>query len=342
MFSSKIKLKESGPFCQRFGTGLKAGADLIQLLNAEAKHGRPAHREAMMFLSERAMKGELLSTSMEQKPYFSSLLVSMTRVGEETGRLERTLLMLAEHFGNQLELKRSFIKSITWPCLQLFGAIVVVSILIMLMDILPIGDILGLGLKGTDGIIKFWGILAIFFGLIYAGWYAFSRNVGGVQNIIPFVYMIPKFGPAIQTITLARFSWTFSLGLDAGLEPIRAIELSLDSTDSEYYCAGAEDARAAILAGSTLEGGLRATEVFPDDFLARVETAELSGSDAEAMENLAKEYDERAKIAIRTLCGILSGIIWLAVVIFIIFMIVQILMSILQPYSEALDMLNNP
>lgn len=342
MFDSKMKLKESGPFCQRFGTGLKAGADLIQLLKAEAKLGSAARRDAMAHLAERAKDGELLSVSMEQKPYFPSVLVAMTRVGEETGRLERTMLMLAENYRNQLALVRSFIKSITWPCLQLFGGIVVVSLLIWLMEALNIGDLLGLGLMGVDGVLKFWGILAVFFGLLYAAWFAFTRNVGGLQNVIPLIYMIPKVGPAIQTITLARFSWTLSLALDAGLEPIRAIALSLDSTDSDYYRAGADDAKEAILAGASLEGGLRATEVFPNDFLVRVETAELSGSDAEAMENLAKEYDEVAKIAIRTLSGIASAIIWLTVVGFMVFMIARIMMSILMPYNEALDMLNNP
>ena len=89
-----------------------------------------------------------------------------------------------------------------------------------------------------------------------------------------------------------------------------------------------------------MDGGLRATHIFPDDFLVRVETAELSGTSAEAMEYVAKEYDERAKTAIKTISGIISVIIWLAVVSFIIMMIVRIAMFIAVPYNEALEMLD--
>ncbi len=335
-----MKLKEAEAFCHRFGTGLHAGADMIQLLKAETKHGRPKNRQAMEQLMTGAQNGEQISKLMMANKFFPSVMTAMMRVGEETGRMERTLLMLAQHYRNQIELRRSFIKSITWPCLQLFGAIVVISIVIMLLGMLPVGDILGLGWKGGSGVIKFWGVLAVVFGSIYACYYAFTRNIAGVQNIIPFVYMIPKLGPAIQTITLARFTWTLALGLDAGLEPIRTIKLALDSTDSDYYRAGADDARDAILEGATLDGGLRATHIFPDDFLVRVETAELSGTSAEAMEYVAKEYDERAKTAIKTISGIISVIIWLAVVSFIIMMIVRIAMFIAVPYNEALEMLD--
>ena len=62
------------------------------------------------------------------------------------------------------------------------------------------------------------------------------------QNVVPLIYMIPKLGAAIQTITISRFCWTMALALDSGLDPIRSIRLSLDSTDSEYYQSAADDA----------------------------------------------------------------------------------------------------
>jgi type II secretory pathway component PulF len=149
--------------------------------------------------------------------------------------------------------------------------------------------------------------------------------------------MIPVIGPAIQTITLARFSWTLALSLDSGLDPIGSIALALDSTDSDYYRAGTEDAKIAIRdRGATLAGGLKATDIFPEEYLARIEMAELSGTDAESTEGLAREYDERAKIALKTISGFASGIVWMTVAGALIFLIFRMVMNIAGAYSNAL------
>ena len=344
MFNQRMSLAAAGSFCRRFGTGLHAGADLISLLNAEAKHGPARQREAIRGVAESAADGESLAAAMQkQKPFFPALLVAMTRVGEATGRLERTLLNLGEHYEQQLQLRRAFLTSLAWPGLQLFGGIVVISLLILLMGILrpPTGgemtDILGFGLRGVSGVLTLWLYLALFFGLIGGCVWAYFRNIGGLQNIVPLLYMIPLIGPAIQTITLARFSWTLSLALDAGLDPIRSIALALESTDSDYYRRGAADAESAIRQGASLAGGLEATDVFPEDYLARVEMAELSGTDAESIGGLAREYDGRARIAMKTIAGLASGGIWAAVVLVLVFLIARMLMSILGAYSSALE-----
>ncbi len=337
-----MKLKSAATFTRRLGIGLRAGADLIPLLNAEANHGPQKQRSAMRMLVEGASKGEQLSTIMKRNhKFFPSLMIAMTRVGEETGRIERTLLNLADYYDQQLKLRREFTKSIAWPTLQLIGGILAISLLIWLMGIIttaagPMTDILGFGLRGTSGVLWFWFYIACFFGVVFAVIWGYKKNIAGCHNIIPLFYMIPVLGSSIQTITLSRFAWTMALSLDAGLDPIRSIGHGLDSTDSEYYRAGADDSKKAILSGATLAGGLNATDVFPDEFISRVEIAELSGTDAESMEGLAKEYDERASLAMKTIAAIATGVVWISVGGFLIYMIFRMVVNIFQPYNDML------
>ena len=339
-----MSLPAVGSFCRRFGTGVRAGADLLRLFESEAKNGSPRQRSAIKGVMAEVKQGEPISEGMrKQGRFFPPLLVAMTRVGEATGKLERTFLSLAEHYEQQLKLRRAFFSSIAWPALQFFGGVVVISLLIWLMGMLtsstgaPMADILGFGLRGTSGVLWFWTYLAIFFGIVGMIVWAFFRNIGGLQNLIPLLYKIPVAGPAIQTITLSRFTWTLSLALDAGLDPIRSIALALDSTSSAYYRSGSKKAEQAIRDGATLADGLRATRVFPDDFLSFVEIAELSGTDAESIEGLAREYDQRAKMAMKTIAGLATGLIWMFVVGVLIFMIFRLVMSIVGAYSQALD-----
>ena len=97
------------------GTGLKAGADLVRLLDSESHQGSSRHRDAVSKLSAGARRGESLSELMSRDRYFPPLMASMVRVGEETGKLEHTLLTLHDHYQHQLTTRRWFIASITWP-----------------------------------------------------------------------------------------------------------------------------------------------------------------------------------------------------------------------------------
>lgn len=343
MFSRRIKLAAAAQFCYRFGTGLKAGADLIMLLNSEAKNGPPNQQEAMRRLAAGAKAGEQLSVVMAQeKWFFPRLMSSMTRVGEETGRLERSLFALSEHYQRQLETRRLFTRSIAWPALQLFASVGIISLLIYMMGILGGGnmpDILGFGLRGGEGVLWFWLYVGTVLGIIGLFVLAFSKNVGGIQNLAPLIYKIPKVGSSIQTITISRFCWTMAMALDSGLDPVRSIRLSLDSTDSDYYRSGGDDAEVAIQKGATLAGAVQATAIFPRDFIGRIEIAEHSGTDAESMFHLAKEYEERAKTAVRWLTGLATIIIRVAVMLFLLFLIFRIFgfyMSALSGASEPI------
>ncbi|TWU36545.1 Type II secretion system protein F [Novipirellula aureliae] len=339
-----MKLSAAQGFCYRFGTGIKAGADLLVLLKSEAGYGSPRQRSAMLALRDGAKDGQLLSKSMKaEHPFFPPLLIAMTRVGEATGRLERSLLALANLYQHRLMLKRKFLTSLAWPGLQAFGGLMAISLLIWLLGVLtpPTGgemfDTLGFGLRGTSGVLQLWAYVGIFFVIIGGMIWAFFRNLGGVQNIIPILYLIPVVGPALQTITLSRFCWTLSLALDAGLDPIRSIDLALDSTDSDYYRGGSDLARDAILGGATLSGGLKATNLFPEEFLTQVEISEISGTDAESIDRLAAEYDEKAKSAVSTISAIATGLIWLSVIVVLVFLILRMAMRIFGGYAEALE-----
>ena len=344
VFSKRMGLAAAANFCRRFGTAVRSGMDLMRLLDMETKQGPAQQRAAMMGLHDGAKNGETLTTLMEeQKPFFPPLLVAMTRAGEATGRLDRTLLELANHYDSQLKLRRSFMTSISWSLIQLFAGIGVVSLLIWIMGVLtPPGggkmpDILGFGLSGTSGVLKFWGYVAVFFGMVAAGIWAYRNNIGGVQNLIPLVYMIPVAGPEIQTIAIARFAWTLALCLDAGLDPIQAVRLALDSTDSDYYRSATDQTEVSIRSGKSLAETLNATHLFPENFITHIDVAEMSGTDAESIDSLAKDYEERAKIAVRTLGAVATGLIWLLVTGMLIFGIFRIASFVFGVYSEALE-----
>lgn len=290
--------------------------------------------------------GSQLNVAMKEHPnYFPPLLVAMTNAGEVTGTLDRTLILLADYYDERVKLYREFVSRITWPMIQLFLAVNILALLIWILGVLtPPGggemlDVLGFGLRGPSGAVTLYAYV-ILFGLVIAGGIvAFQKNVAGVQNLIPILYKFPVVGTALQTITLARFCWTLALSLEAGIDPIRGLHMSLDATDSDYYRSAKDDIEKSIRAGTNISEAMQATGVFPEEFITEIGVAELSGTDAEAMHHLAAQYDTRARSAMQTLARIASGLIALLVAIGLIVIILRMIMQIYGPggaYSEAL------
>lgn len=346
MFFQRMSLSAAGSFCRRMGTGLHAGVDVVRLLESESKYGTPRQREALRDVVENVKAGFQISEAMKQRErFFPSLMISLVRAGEATGSLERTFLTLADHYEQQVSIRRQFLSSIAFPLTMLGIGLAVISGFIFLMGMLtsatggPMADMLGLGLRGGSGVLIFWAYIACILAILWALYFGYQKNLGGVQNLVPLLYLVPKIGPSLQTITLARFARTLALSLGAGLDPFRSVKLSLDSTDSDYYRSGKSVFESAIRdRGDTLSGALRATDLFPDPFLQLVEVAELSGTESESIDHLANDYEERAKMAMRALAGVATLIITLVYICTMVFFIIRIFMQISGAYSEAFEM----
>ena len=172
--------------------------------------------------------------------------------------------------------------------------------------------------------------------------FAIKLNAFGIHRLFQFVYMIPKLGPALQTFALARVCWTLSLTLDSGLDALRSVKMSLKATQNDHFASRADIAVETIKSGGSMCDAYTKTGVFPDEFLQYVEMAEMSGSDAESLDHMAKMYDERAKMALSVISSFFKFGVWAAIAIFLISIILGMAMQLQGITQDALDFANNP
>ena len=149
-----MKLPVVAAFCRRMGTGLKAGVDILRLLENETRSGSKKHRETMSGVLNAIREGNTLAKALLlHKSYFPPLLIQLTHASELGGRLDGMFLYMADYY-DQLKATRSyFIGRITWPMIQLGMAIVIIGLVILLQGILSNTeyDASGLGLRGVNG-----------------------------------------------------------------------------------------------------------------------------------------------------------------------------------------------
>jgi len=344
IFKPRIKLQNLSGLCRRLAIALSSGIDVRRVFKREAEDAsQPAVRAQLTAISEAISHGESVTDAIAPAgDYFPALFHDMVEVGEHTGSLAEVFRHLAEHYEEQVRLRRAFISSITGPILQLIAALGVISGVILIMGVLPTGpsgqpnDILGLGLIGMSGFIVFWLYIAFFAGV---GFYVYQATRRGLLWTVPLqknVLRIPQFGKAIATISLAQMAWTMELTMDSGMSVLKAIPLWFRSTRNAYYIEHTENVVKQVRAGHEIHEALAETGAFPSDFLAQVEVGEQSGRLPEAMRSLSRDYHEQALLAIRLLTTIAGRCVWGLVAAMIVFMIFRIFSSYVGMLNGAL------
>ena len=342
-YQPKISLKLAEQFCGRFGVALKAGIDPLRLLQSEAKIGTARHQTAANEIRERLIAGDTLSEAMQtRRDYFPWLLTQMVDAGEHAGRLDRTFAYMSHYYRDLRETRASFIKQITWPAIQIVIAIAIVSLLIWLMGMIfndgaNTGyDPLGFGLKGVPGVLTFWGyitIVAILLGVVVR---AIWKDWFGLHAILmPIFINVPIIGGVLKYVALSRLTMVLSLLLNSGVDAIRAVQMAFRSTGNNYYIRQMPKSVGAVKKGETLSKSFASSGVMPQEFIDAVEVGELSGSETESLDALARDYEVRAKSALQQMSVAASTAIWLAIAGMIVFLIFRIAMNYINMLQDV-------
>lgn len=343
LLSPRINSKDLALLCRRLATSLEAGVDVRKVFAREAE--RPIGffaRRRMARVSLAVDSGRSVPAALhELGDYFPRLFHEMVAVGDQTGHLAEVFGQLAEHYQDQVRMKRAFISSITWPLAQLAFALVVVGLLIWVMGIISEindreVDLLGLGLVGTKGLVAY----ATFLGIILAGILCFlhaaRRGLFWTRPIQRLLLRIPALGPALETLALARLAWSLHLTLDTGMPVRNALRISLESARNARYTAQIPRILQYVDAGGSIYEAFLDTGDYPLEFLDTLHVGEQTGRIVESMETLSRQYRERARLALATLTTLAGFAVWCMVAVIIVAIIFRIFMFYLAQINEAL------
>ncbi len=340
---ARIGTKTLANLCRRLAISLSAGVDVRNVWIRESNNAQGTARRHFNQISSAVARGSSIGDALDQSGnYFPEFFREMVRVGEESGNLPEVFRQLAENYEHQLQMRRTLISAITMPMIELGLALGVVGLVIFLMGAIPQlagTDMLGLGLRGTSGLIIYLGVLALIGAALAALYRAAVRGALWTTPIQHALMRIPKLGTAMETFALARLTWALHVTLNSGMELRKALALSLRSTHNVLYTQHIDRVLRSIRAGDEINEAFEATRAFPIGFVDAVEVGEQSGMLAETMANLSQQYQAEARLAMTVITAVLGFAVFLLIAIIIIFFIYQIFMNAyLGPINEALKM----
>ena len=124
-------------FCRQLASMLNAGLPLIKSLEMlYERTEKPKLKNVLAALFEEVQKGNSLAESMAAlNDVFPNLLVSMVKAGEMSGKLEETLIRMADYYEKEKKRKGQIKSATSYPKIVL--AICLVVVVVLLIWIMP-------------------------------------------------------------------------------------------------------------------------------------------------------------------------------------------------------------
>ena len=341
--TASLPLKALAHACRSLSTLLESGVEVRQAFKlASGKTGDARCRDAFAEINVQISAGHEISAAMQgQGRTFPELIIDMIEMSEGTGSLPEVLTHLANHYENNLRLRREFVSSIMWPMFQLVAAVLIVALLIVIFGL--IGDNPGgpnmkqlvFGLSGVSG-AAIW--LTCTFGsafLLWIGYQVSVRQFAAKRVLDPLCLRVPVLGTCLRSFAIARFSWAYYLTQQSGMPVDRSLTSSLKATNNGAFQGATPLVCAGIREGEDLSVVLTASGLFPDDYLHMVSVAETSGTVPEMLHRLSPQFEEQARRSLKILTAAVSWLVWLLVATFIVFFIFRFFLWYVGMINDA-------
>ncbi|HAF44122.1 MAG: secretion system protein [Sideroxydans sp. GWF2_59_14] len=310
--SNKVKRTDLITFFFNLEQLVRAGVPLLECLgDLRDSMEEASFREIIASLVESIESGKKLSQAMAEHPNaFDKITVSLTRAGEDSGRLVEVFAHLTESLKWQDEMASQTKSMMIYP---LFVGTVVLAITFFLMIYLVpqlVGFIKGMGqeipfqtrmlLATSSFFVNYWYVVLltppVLFGVYKV---ALIGNPGLQYHVDNLKLHIWPTGPILRKIILARFANTFAMMYSSGITILDCIANSRDLVNNQVLARSLQNVMHEIEAGKNLTQSFQQTGIFPPLVVRMLKVGEATGQLDQALLNVSYFYDRDVKESIK-------------------------------------------
>ena len=323
---STVPLDEKINVVENLGIMLKAGIPVsraLQILVKQIKNVKLKNVMSQIYNQVQAGKG--LSEAMAEHPdVFSNIFISMVRVGDMSGNLEKSLEHLSIQLHREADLKSKVKGAMIYPsvivsAMVLVGIAMSIFVLPNLISVfkdfktdLPVMTkvvIAFVEFMSGNAVIVIGGLITLVIGVI-----AVYRTYQGKKAFQIFFLHFFSINTIIKKINLARFARVLSSLLKSGIPIVQALEVSSDSLSNLPYRELTAQAATEVKLGKTLADSLGKDEsLFPPLVVQMLQVGEESGTVEDILNQLAIHYEEEVDTILRNLSSVIEPLLLLVI-----------------------------
>ena len=322
----KVKQRSLQVFSRQFATMIDAGLNVVSaLVILEQQTDDKALSEVIREVRADVEGGMLLSQAMARHPkVFDRLYIAMVEAGEAAGILDTVLDRVALQIEKEMKIRRRVKGAMIYPTLVLCFAFLVLAG--MLMFLVPIFEDIFEDLDGelpmltkvvvaaSDVLKGYWFIVFPAIGASIYGFRRWKKTPAGRQVWDRFKLHAPAgIGKVVLKVTMARFSRTLATLVAAGVDIIKALEISGQTAGNWVVEAALADVRAKVHQGIPIAEPLIEDPVFPPLVSQMVKVGEETGELEKMLDKIADFYEDEVDSSIQALTSIVEPLMMIGV-----------------------------
>jgi type II secretory pathway component PulF len=298
----RIKRKDVIEFSSNLAIMIRAGVPILSALeDIITTMTNESMKSTLIDIRKNIEMGVKFSDALNlHESVFPNILIRLARVGEETGRLDQSLLEVSKHLQKLDDLAATVKRALIYPLFSLIttGVAIVFWLAYVLPKIMQV--IIGLGVemplltkilyeisKVTE---KFWYVLLIIPILI-----AITIQVMKVKLYTRYYWDLIKIRlPLVRLLLhnrlLALLAEQMRLLISAGITIDRSFDVTADVMGNEVFKRAIINSKMDIVAGRKISDAMAAQKIFPPLFIRMVSIGEASGNLDQQFGFLAEHY----------------------------------------------------
>lgn len=323
---STVSLAEKIGFVQNLSVMLKAGIPVSKCLFILVKQTQNLRFKSIITdISGQVESGKGLSEALEKYPsVFPNIFVSMVKVGELSGNLDKSLEYLTIQLQREADLKSKTRGAMIYPSVIL-GAMVIIGVLMSIFVLpkltsafkdfkteLPVTTKIVIAFADFMSAHAVLAILGMV-GIVALALYAYHTYLGKKYfDLFTLHFMV--INPIVKKVNLARFSRILSSLLKSGIPIVQGLEVASSSLNNVYYRELTAKAAVDVKLGKPLAASLGSNNtLFPVLYVQMLEVGEESGTVQEILEQLAVHFEEEVDTTLRNLSSIIEPLLLLVI-----------------------------
>ena len=322
-----ISLDEKIGFVENLSIMLKAGIALSRAMQILVKQTtNPRFNAIIRDIASNVESGKSLAEALSKHSnVFSNIFISMVKVGELSGNLDKSLEYLTVQLHREAELKSKVRGAMIYPSV-IVGAMVLIGIL-MSIFVLPkltsifkeFGDVeLPLMTRVVIAVADFMSgnavIVILFMIAAVIALIMFYRTYQGQKAFDWLAVRMYVIGPIVKKINLARFARILSSLLKSGVPIVQGLEVAGNSISNIPYRELIIDGASQVRLGKNLTETLSKNEtLFPVLVVQMLQVGEESGTVEDMLAQLAVHYEEEVDTIMKNLSSIIEPLLLLVI-----------------------------
>lgn len=339
---ARIKRKEITAFTREMSALLGATIPIPQALSGLGEEEEnPALRHLVLSLADSVRRGSSFSAALDEHPrWFSKLYVSMVRVGEEAGVLQKVMADLAALLEHEEEVRSEVLTAVAYPAFVLGFGVVTVTVLLTLvlprlfgmlqemLQVLPLPTLILLKVSGT--LHRYWPWLSAALAGAFAAlrWYTHSPKGADLWDKLKL--RLPLIGPVFRSAALSRFARTLGTLVKSGVSLLPALKIVENTIGNRLLAQHIAQVAEETRGGDSLATPLRKLGIFPKTAVQMIDVGEESGKLDEMLLRVAEIEERHMRARTKTLISLLAPALILVVGAMVGFMVIALLLPIFK------------